>query len=192
MRIAGHQRAMQSIQFDTDSEKYFAEYLSDAKYRWDRHSTIPDQSKIPDFAFTHSGVQVLADIKERTPRKAYLEQVQRKPARHFNPVEEVRHLINAGRRKFKDFDGHLCVLVLYNNGDPDMRLDPYTVFGAMLGGIGRCRCSFIRRFLPRRTTKGIAWRQVGGNLGPGRFFTATRLTRSPQARGHNASQSRTR
>jgi hypothetical protein len=138
---------MQSTDFDTVSEQYFAEYLDSAKYRWDRHPPIPGQSKIPDFGFDHRGVRVLSDVKERTPSKEQLEETQREidaaiagerhsTARHFNPVEQVRHLINQGRRKFKNFDGHLCALIIYNNGHRDVRLDPYIIFGAMLGNPG--------------------------------------------------------
>jgi hypothetical protein len=138
---------MQSTDFDTVSEHYFAEYLDSTKYRWDRHPAIPGQSKIPDFGFDHRGVRVLSDVKERTPSKEQLEETQRvidaaiagerhSTARHFNPVEQVRHLINQGRRKFKDFDGHLCALIIYNNGHRDVRLDPYIIFGAMLGNPG--------------------------------------------------------
>jgi len=137
-----------TAQFDTVSERYFADYLDDAKHDWVHHPNIPGQLKKPDFVFSHSGVQVLCDLKERTPNAEQLEEQrlegeaieagepnQNNP-RHFNPVKEVRHSIAEGRSKFKDFDGHLCALIVYNMGRRDMRLDPYTIFGAMLGNPG--------------------------------------------------------
>ncbi len=89
----------------------------------------------------------MSDLKERTPNAEQLEQSQREieaaiagerinSARHFNPVEQARHLIHQGRRKFKDFDCHLCALIIYNKGHRDVQLDPHTIFGAMLGDPG--------------------------------------------------------
>ena len=60
---------MQSIDFDTVSEQYFAEYLDGGKYPMDRHPPIPGQAKIPDFGFDHGGVRILSDVKERTPMR---------------------------------------------------------------------------------------------------------------------------
>jgi hypothetical protein len=138
----------QLTQFDTDSERHFAAYLDAAGHRWDRHPSIPGQSKIPDFGFDHSGVQVLCEVKERRPNDeqkkedrlamdaiAAGEQPENNP-RHFNPIEAVRHSIVKGRSKFKDFCGQLCALVIYNNGNKDTRLRPHIIFEAMLGDGG--------------------------------------------------------
>jgi hypothetical protein len=137
-----------TAQFDTVSEEYFAAYLDEAKHRWERHPRIPGQTKTPDFVFPHDGVQVFSEVKERTPNNEQLDAERTRldaiaaggphisVARFFDPVDQVRRLINEGRRKFKDFDGYLCVLIISNNGHPDMRLDPIAIFGAMLGNPG--------------------------------------------------------
>jgi hypothetical protein len=118
------------LSFKTKSEALFAGYLDSRCYAWEYEPQIAAQAKRPDFRARRRDVLCLIDVKERSakppPDKAH----------NFDPIEGARKLIENGREKFKHFDDYLCVLVVYNNGDCDTRLNVHSMFGAMLGNPG--------------------------------------------------------
>ena len=116
--------------FKTVSEELFSGYLDENGYKWTYEPEIVGKKKRPDFLVRRDGTECLCDTKERSPKPAP------PGARCFDPIAPVRELINKGKKKFREFDDRLCVLVVYNNGDCDTRLDPTCIFGAMLGDPG--------------------------------------------------------
>jgi hypothetical protein len=123
--------------FRTGSERHFAAYLDDANLKWDYEPEIQSHTKRPDFRIWNGDVGLLSDIKERAPTEFV-------PGfRHVNPIEGIRKLIHTGRKKFKNFSDHICLLVLYNAGDHDTWLEPSCIFEAMLGDGG-----FTLQFCP--------------------------------------------
>jgi hypothetical protein len=135
-------------QRDTESEKLFAAYLDREGHVWDRHPEFPGRRKKPDFSFMHNGVQVLCEVKQREANErqkaelqAYMDALladEDSPsrARNFNPVKNASHLIKGGIETFKEFDNHLCALVVFDAGNPDTRLNPTTIYGTILGNPG--------------------------------------------------------
>jgi hypothetical protein len=135
-----------TARFKTISEEYFADYLDCAKHRWVYEPDIPGQTKKPDFELSHSGVDVLCEVKQGELNDEELEEYRLEmeaiadgePDRNaglVDPVRKLRHLIDEGRRTFASFDGHLCALVVYNNGHRDALLDPLFIFWALLGNL---------------------------------------------------------
>jgi hypothetical protein len=116
--------------FKTVSEQHFSCYLDEHRYAWTYEPQIEGKRKKPDFLACRDGFEFLCDTKERSPKAAP------PGARHFDPIQTVRRLIDEGRLKFMEFAERLCILVAYNNGDCDTRLDPTCIFGAMLGDPG--------------------------------------------------------
>jgi hypothetical protein len=117
-------------EFKTKSEELFAGYLDEHGYHWDYEGTNDGKAKVPDFRVQRDDHDFLCDVKERSPKAPPA------GARHFDPIIGIRKLIESGRKKFKEYSNRLCVLVTYNNGDFDTRLDPTSIFGAMLGNPG--------------------------------------------------------
>lgn len=116
--------------FKTVSEQHFSCYLDEYRYAWTYEPQIGGKRKKPDFLACRDGIEFLCDTKERSSKPA-------PPGfRCFDPIKPVRRLLAEGRLKFKEFADRLCVLVTYNNGDFDTRLDPTCIFGAMLGDPG--------------------------------------------------------
>jgi hypothetical protein len=122
--------------FVTESEAIFAAYLDNANYRWDYEPDIPSHYKKPDFRISRDGVEILSDVKERSPTEFI------PGARHIDPVEGIRKLIEKGREKFKSFGDHICAIIVYNNGDHDTRLESMCIFEAMVGNLG-FQASFV-------------------------------------------------
>jgi hypothetical protein len=118
------------VQFKTKSEELFAAYLDEAKHAWDYEPLIPGHTKRPDFHVTDTALGLLFDVKERSPSE------MPSGPRCIDPIGKVRKLIESGRQTFKHFKDRPCGLVVYNNGDFDTRLDPFCIYGAMLGQPG--------------------------------------------------------
>ena len=123
--------------FKTVSEQHFSCYLDEYRYAWTYEPQIEGKRKKPDFLACRDGVEFLCDTKERSPKAAP------PGARHFDPIKPVRRLIDEGRLKFKEFAEKLCILVAYNNGDCDTRLDPTCIFARCWGILG-LRWTLIR------------------------------------------------
>ena len=116
--------------FTTVSEELFAEYLDAAKYPWEYEEPVEGQTKKPDFRIRHGGVELLCDVKQRNPSE------MPKGGGNANPVRHVREILRRAIKQFKGFDEHLCAAVLYNHGDWETSLEPFIIYGAMLGQPG--------------------------------------------------------
>jgi hypothetical protein len=142
-------------QYKTVSERHFAAYLENMEYVAEYEPDISEQTTKPDFVFEHDGLEVMCDVVERRPseKQRAAEQLEAasvapgdamKPrARFYDPVKEVRHLIKEKRKKFKGYNGRLCALIMFNNGNRDIRLRPVFMFGAMMGNPGVQGCLSI-------------------------------------------------
>ena len=111
----------------TQSEVSFARYLDEFGYEWDYEPQIPEKNKRPDFRVRRHGVECLLDAKERAPKSPPPE------ARFIDPIKGVRKLIESGCDTFSEFGEFLCAVVLQNTGDCQTCLNPWSIFGAMLG-----------------------------------------------------------
>jgi hypothetical protein len=157
-----------SAEYKTVSEGYFAAYLESAQYMASYEPDMKGQTTKPDFVFEYEGMQVICDVKERMPSVEQIaaEQLElestptgtlsRSRARSFDPVGEIRYLINEKRKKFKGYNDHLCALIFYNNGNRDVRFHPPFLFSAMIGDLG-FRASISREIgvVDRRTIRDV-------------------------------------
>jgi hypothetical protein len=116
--------------FKTESERHFATYLDGAEHAWDYEPEIPGHTKRPDFRIIHGSIELLSDVKQRSPTEFIA------GCRSVDPITGIRKLIEKGREKFKTFVNHTCALILYNAGDQDTWLEPHCIFEAMLGDGG--------------------------------------------------------
>jgi hypothetical protein len=81
----------------------------------------------PDYTVTHNGREFLFDVKDFDPY-APMGFMQ------FDSHPYIRERINKGRKKFKQFGGYACVVVLKNSGNPHVHLeDSNIVLGSMYG-----------------------------------------------------------
>ena len=116
-----------------ESEKIFEQYLDSNGYRgkWSYEPTIPGKSKKPDYLLEHNNNRFFFEVKEL--RKKADEPTF--PA-YINPYKSLRGEMHEVRRQFKEYKENSCSLVVFNIDDRQARLDPKTVFAAMLGNLG--------------------------------------------------------
>jgi hypothetical protein len=100
--------------------------------RWTYEPQIPGKSKKPDYLLKYNGQECFFEVKEL--RKKGNEPTKR--SAYIDPYTGLRKEINEARKQFKQFKEHSCSLVVFNVDDKQARLDPQTVFGAMLGNLG--------------------------------------------------------
>lgn len=115
----------------TNSELLFEDYLCRHNYSYEFEPEIADQPKRPDFRLLWHGHESLHEVKE-------LNQKVGLPVGGcwYDPYQSLRTLIGKARDKFKCLKTWPCSLIVHNVGDWSARLDPITVFGAMLGDLG--------------------------------------------------------
>lgn len=111
----------------TVSERLFAEYLDAHGHDWVFEPSIVGKEKRPDFLVKWNGADVLCEVKGRQGREL------EPPMTHYDPMRGIRKKVEKARGKFKEFGEYCCALVIYNAGDPNTRLTPIDIFGAMLG-----------------------------------------------------------
>lgn len=115
-----------------ESERKFEQNLTNHGYDdWEFEPGIEGRSRKPDYHVNWQGSTQLLEVKELhakapIPTGAYF----------INPYAGLRKEINEGRIKFKEFKDHTCSLVVYVIDDWEVRLDPESVFAAMLGDLG--------------------------------------------------------
>ncbi|MHC4706671.1 MAG: hypothetical protein ACYS8I_06250 [Planctomycetota bacterium] len=116
-----------------ESEKVFEQYLDKNGFqdKWTYEPSIPGKRKRPDYLLNWKGEEHFLEVKEL--RKKPNEPTW--PA-YFDPYSSLRSEIDEARRKFKEYKGYSCSLVVFNVDDRQARLDPLAVFGAMLGNLG--------------------------------------------------------
>ena len=117
-----------------ESEKVFEQYLDSNGFqgRWTYEPSIPGKSKKPDYMLNWKGNKCFFEVKEL--RKKPNQPAGR--AMYFDPYPSLRSEIDEARKKFKEYKDYSCSLVVFNVDDRQARLDPLTVFGAMLGNLG--------------------------------------------------------
>lgn len=115
----------------TYSEMLFESYLSRHGYAYEFEPEIAGQSKRPDFRLFWNGLESLHEIKELNQKGEHPQ-----GACWYDPYQSLRALIEKARDKFKGLKTWPCSLVVHNISDWSARLDPMTVFGAMLGDLG--------------------------------------------------------
>jgi len=116
-----------------ESERIFEQYLDQNGFqgKWTYEASIPGKIRKPDYLLNWKGEEHFLEVKEL--RKKPNEPTW--PA-YFDPYSSVRSEINEARKKFKEYKGYSCSLVVFNIDDRQARIDPITVFGAMLGNLG--------------------------------------------------------
>ena len=117
-----------------ESEQFFEQYLDSNGFRgqWTYEPLLPGKNKKPDYMLNWKGSKCFFEVKEL--RKKPNEPAER--AIYFDPYPSLRSEIDEARKKFKEYKDYSCSLVVFNIDDRQTRLDPVTVFGAMLGNLG--------------------------------------------------------
>ena len=116
----------------TVSEELFEEYLALNEYHdWDFEPMIDGQTKRPDYRLRAADSEFLVEVKELRAKRLHPS-----GAVCINPYSALRSEIDEARLKFKSLKSYCCSLLVYNVDDWEARLDPHTVFSAMLGDAG--------------------------------------------------------
>lgn len=115
------------------SEKLFEQYLDLNGFsgEWTHEQSIQGKNTKPDYLLVYKVQQCFFEVKEL--RKKPNEPIG---AAYIDPYSSLRSEIHEVRRQFKDYKEYSCSLVVFNLDDKQVRLDPLTVFGAMLGNLG--------------------------------------------------------
>lgn len=117
----------------TESEALLEEYLrAHGLTDFEFEPTVEGTLKKPDYLLRAGDIEVLLEVKEFTATPEDF----RPGGGCYDPYGPIREKIEAGRKKFKDMQGHCCCLVLHNQEKPLVSLDWQMVMGAMLGNVG--------------------------------------------------------
>jgi hypothetical protein len=114
----------------TISEELVERYLGSQGLAFAFEKEYEGKSRRPDYTVAIGGKDFLFEVKEFQPDDMPLGFSQ------FDPYPLIRAKIDAARRKFKEFEGFPCCLVLYNKGAFVMTERPYIILGAMYGDAG--------------------------------------------------------
>lgn len=113
----------------TVGEKIFAAYLDSYGIHYEFEKSHAGKEKRPDFTIVHDGAECFFDVKDRT-------KLARGAGAH-DPHKWFREQIVQGGRKFKEFKGSVCAIVLCpaNAWAGDFE-DPDIMLGSMYGNFG--------------------------------------------------------
>ena len=113
----------------TAGEKTFEEYLREVGFdAYTFEKEHPGKQKKPDYTFEIDG-QPLFDVKDCEKRHG--------GGGAYDPHTWIRGTVEQGRRKFREFKGQPCSIVMYPAGTWQVELsDPDIVLGAMYGNYG--------------------------------------------------------
>ncbi|MCH8853487.1 MAG: nucleotidyltransferase domain-containing protein, partial [Planctomycetes bacterium] len=116
---------------ETASELLFQEYLQQLGIDADFEPKIQGIRSRIDFRLASNGTDIFCELKELHEKRPH-------PggATSFDPYSGLRKQIHEGRKKFKEYKEHCCVLVVHNIDDWQFRDHPQIVYGAMLGNLG--------------------------------------------------------
>jgi hypothetical protein len=114
----------------TVSEELFERYLESQGLAFEFEKQYEGKSRRPDYTVAIGGKGYLFEVKEFEPGDMPLGTSQ------FDPYPPIRAKIDAARKKFKEFEGFPCCLVLHNKGAFVMTERPYVMLGAMYGDAG--------------------------------------------------------
>ncbi|MCC7293620.1 MAG: hypothetical protein IT449_16305 [Phycisphaerales bacterium] len=118
------------------SEVLFEAYLDANGFGglWQYEKEHVGKSKKPDYVILWESDEIMLEVKE-------IEPVERQEgARKVDVYGPIRQQIKKAQNKFKEFKDRRCAVVVTDFGDTTM-LEPYEVFGAMLGDLG-ISCEF--------------------------------------------------
>lgn len=123
-----------SSKLKNESEKIFEQYLDRNGFqdKWTYEPSISGKRKKPDYLLNWKGEEFFFEVKEL--RKKPNEPTTR--TAYIDPYSSLRSEIHEVRKQFKEYKEYSCSLVVFNVDDRQARLDPLTVFGAMLGNLG--------------------------------------------------------
>jgi hypothetical protein len=115
----------------TKGENLFQQYLATQNLAYEFEKVYPGKSKRPDYTVNWDGKSYLFDVKDFERSDFVFE---------AGPVPDlyagIREKIDQARKKFKEYKGSCCSLVVHNLGNQLVNLrDPGRVFGAMYGDI---------------------------------------------------------
>ncbi len=114
----------------TISEEFFERYLESQGFAFEFEKQYEGKSRRPDYTVAIEGKAYLFEVKEFEPGDMPLGTSQ------FDPYPPIRAKIDAARKKFKEFEGFPCCLVLHNKCAFVMTERPYVMLGAMYGDAG--------------------------------------------------------
>ncbi|MGO9275037.1 MAG: hypothetical protein ACLQOO_33195 [Terriglobia bacterium] len=116
----------------TESEELLEAYLfSHGLIEFEFEPVLEGCAQKPDYLLHVGDREILLEVKQFEATAADY----RLGTRQYDPYGPIREKVAAGRKKFKDLEGHLCCLVLYNREKPLVSLDWQYVYGAMLGNM---------------------------------------------------------
>jgi hypothetical protein len=115
----------------TASEQLFEQYLDSQPLPFVFEQQYRGKSKLPDYSVEIHQTKYLFEVKQFEPGD-----FPRPGGSAFDPYPPIRAKIDAARKKFKEFEGFPCSLVLYNNGAFVMCEEPHIMLGAMYGDAG--------------------------------------------------------
>lgn len=117
----------------TESEALLEEYLCAHGFPdFEFEPIVQGTLKKPDYVLRAEGIEVFLEVKEFNA----IPEDFRLGSGCYDPYGPIREKIEAGRKKFRDMQGHCCCLVLHNHEKPLVSLDWQMVLGAMLGNVG--------------------------------------------------------
>ncbi len=110
---------------NTLGEKAFEEYLTEQGLSYEFEKVQSGKQKRPDFTL-HLDVDHFFDVKDC--------QTDNMSGGYLDPYRWLREQIEQGRRKFKEFKGSPCAIVMFAAGGSDFILrEPDFALGAMYG-----------------------------------------------------------
>lgn len=116
----------------TESELLFEDYLKASGLGYFRHERdVVGTRKRPDYSLSYKGQELFFEVKQFVPEPKDFS----RGSGAYDPYPPIREKIEAGRKKFKDIDGYVCCLVLFNAGKPLIHLSWKFIFAAMLGDL---------------------------------------------------------
>jgi hypothetical protein len=125
------------------SEALFEEYLNSQGLRFEYEKIYAGKSKRPDYTIPIEGRDFLFEVKQFEPGERL------GSGGAFDPYPAIREKIGAARKKYKEFNGYPCCLVLYNSGAFIQLEKDFIMLGAMYGDSG-----FRMPFDPKSATFG--------------------------------------
>ena len=113
----------------TVGEKAFAAYLESCGLSYAFEKQHAGRQKRPDFTVNHKGMECFFDVKDRTELRL--------GDGPYDPYRWFREQISQGGRKFREFKGSVCAVVLCpaNAWSSDFE-NPDIMLGSMYGNLG--------------------------------------------------------
>jgi hypothetical protein len=113
----------------TIGEETFERYLDAHGIKYEYEKLPQDKKRPPDYTIQHDREYFL-EVKDFNPTDIA-------PSGFYDGYARIREKIDRARKKFKEYEGEPCALVLYNNDAPLVHITaPDIVLGAMYGDAG--------------------------------------------------------